>query len=203
MLCIETKTGFALNNEVVRESAPYVLIQFYIREQCDVSTVSSAEGVVWGAPWIPNYYYGNVRDRGDTPPNIIHSNKNKWFCLWFVHTAPDYCVMMLRVHASSVWVRTRDVGHSVLSLCTSLQSTINVATHWSFASKLLSSTKPPSSDICYDTQWTLPRDSTHQKVLYSDDRRSQKSGSLTQVKQNQKKRDLIIGFENQRFSSVA
>ena len=50
MLCIETKTGFALNNEVVRESAPYVLIQFYIREQCDVSTVSSAEGVVWGAP---------------------------------------------------------------------------------------------------------------------------------------------------------
>ena len=52
MLCIETKTGFALNNEVVRESAPYVLIQFYIREQCDVSTVSSAEGVVGGAPWI-------------------------------------------------------------------------------------------------------------------------------------------------------
>ena len=50
MLCIEQKTGFDLNDEVVRESAPYILIQVYIREQDDVSTVNSAEGVVWGAP---------------------------------------------------------------------------------------------------------------------------------------------------------
>ena len=37
MLCIEQKTGFDLNDEVVRESAPYILIQVYIHEQDDVS----------------------------------------------------------------------------------------------------------------------------------------------------------------------